>query len=337
MSGEKLYLSNRELATNYRNKQAGSEADTPLFFDDLLAPASLSIKSFREKAISSSCYLMRRNGLRELKYLFMSPAVITSAAQAFGGKHLFLYNPKTSRLCGSRAFSNATMQNDPIAQQKRAVRTKVRKDLKAMTPSERTQQDIAVQKFVLEAPWFHSCKSLCAYISCEALREVDTSKILSEILGCDTQTKKKLYVPRVEDKNSYMRMLNISSMDDLIANSMNILEPAPLDAAGNQRENVMEATQPVDLLVLPGLAFDRSGRRLGRGGGYYDAFLNKYKELVTKQKWKQPLLVALAYSVQIMEEGVIPVTAQDVPIDALVSPDGVIPISSAAKERLCQA
>lgn len=49
--------------------------------------------------------------------------------------------------------------------------------------------------------------------------------------------RKKLYVPRVEDKNSFMRMLNISSMNDLIANSMDILEPAPSDADGNERED----------------------------------------------------------------------------------------------------
>lgn len=48
---------------------------------------------------------------------------------------------------------------------------------------------------------------------------------------------KKLYVPRVEDKDSHMRMLNISSMDDLIANSMKILEPAPVDNDGNERED----------------------------------------------------------------------------------------------------
>lgn len=48
---------------------------------------------------------------------------------------------------------------------------------------------------------------------------------------------KKLYVPRVEDKNRHMRMLNISSVDDLIANSMNILEPDPIDANGNERED----------------------------------------------------------------------------------------------------
>ncbi|KAK3225899.1 hypothetical protein Dsin_005772 [Dipteronia sinensis] len=48
---------------------------------------------------------------------------------------------------------------------------------------------------------------------------------------------KKLYVPRAEDKNSHMRMFHISSIDDLIANSMEILEPSPVDANGHERED----------------------------------------------------------------------------------------------------
>jgi 5-formyltetrahydrofolate cyclo-ligase len=84
----------------------------------------------------------------------------------------------------------------------------------------------------------------------------------------DSNTQKKLYVPWVEDKNSNMRMLHISHMEDLVANSMNILEPAPVDAQGNDREDVLQADEPIDLFILPGLAFDRCGRRLGRGGGY---------------------------------------------------------------------
>ncbi|GFS32682.1 hypothetical protein Acr_00g0024000 [Actinidia rufa] len=66
---------------------------------------------------------------------------------------------------------------------------------------------------------------------------------------------------------------------------------------------------------------------------YYDTFLMNYQELAKERKWKQPLLVALSYSVQIMDEGVIPVTPTDVPVDALVTPSGVIPISPAAMER----
>ncbi|XP_042495982.1 5-formyltetrahydrofolate cyclo-ligase, mitochondrial-like isoform X2 [Macadamia integrifolia] len=235
-------------------------------------------------------------------------------------------------------MSEVVSLND-IAKQKKTLRSIVRKELKALSPTQRSQEDIAIQNIVLEASWFKSSKSICAYISCDSLREVNTSKILSAILYNTAeeghkQMRKRLYVPRVEDRNSYMRMLNISSTSDLIPNLMNILEPTPLDSDGNQREDVMQATDPVDLFLVPGVAFDRSGRRLGRGGGYYDMLLKKYQDVAAEQKWKQPLLVALSYSLQIMEEGVIPVTPNDVPVDALVSPAGVIPISPAAFERM---
>jgi 5-formyltetrahydrofolate cyclo-ligase len=51
---------------------------------------------------------------------------------------------------------------------------------------------------------------------------------------------KDLYVPRVEDKNRSMRMLKITNMDDLVKSSMDILEPSPLDANGNDREDGMK-------------------------------------------------------------------------------------------------
>ncbi|XP_022738640.1 5-formyltetrahydrofolate cyclo-ligase, mitochondrial isoform X2 [Durio zibethinus] len=213
-----------------------------------------------------------------------------------------------------------------IFKQKRILRSKVRQVLKSMDPTLRSQEDDIIQSIVLDAPWFKSSKRLCAYISCSALREVDTSKLLSQILrnpstdGSMLQTAKKLYVPRVEDKNSNMRMFNISRMDDLVANSMNILEPASVDADGNDREDVMHANDAVDLFILPGLAFDRSGRRLGRGGGYYDTFLKNYKELAKERNWRQPLFVALSYSVQMVDEEIIPLTPNDVLVDALVSP-----------------
>ena len=44
----------------------------------------------------------------------------------------------------------------------------------------------------------------------------------------------------MEDKNRNMRMFKITTMDDLVKNSMNILEPSPLDASGNAREDGMK-------------------------------------------------------------------------------------------------
>ncbi|XP_044486966.1 5-formyltetrahydrofolate cyclo-ligase, mitochondrial-like [Mangifera indica] len=277
-------------------------------------------------------------------------ALVTQArAYTYSSLTLNYFNNK---LTSPRSFGSVMIMNnntttnppqqsslDSIFAQKRLLRSKVRRTLKSMDPSLRSYEDDAIQNIVLEAPWFKSCQRLCAYISCSALREVDTSKLLSRILQTppkDSHAKmvKKLYVPRVEDKNSNMRLFHISSVDDLIANSMNILEPAPVDADGKEREDVLQANEPVDLLLLPGLAFDRSGRRIGRGGGYYDTFLKKYQELAKERNWRQPLLVALSYSLQILDEGIIPVTPTDVPVDALVSPSGAIPISQAAFDSM---
>ncbi|GLU03018.1 hypothetical protein SLE2022_202380 [Rubroshorea leprosula] len=222
---------------------------------------------------------------------------------------------------------------EAIFERKRSLRSKIRKQLKNMDPAQRAQEDDAIQNIVLESPWFKASKSLCAYMSSAALHEVDTLRIVSEVLSDHAKERKKLYVPRVEDNNSNMKMLMISTVDHLTASSMNILEPALVDSDGHQREDVMQASDPVDLFILPGLAFDKSGSRLGRGGGYYDLFLKRYQELIEERKWKQPLLVALSYSVQTMEEGKIPVTPYDVTVDALVSPSGFTLISSTALKK----
>nr|XP_023884865.1 5-formyltetrahydrofolate cyclo-ligase, mitochondrial-like isoform X2 [Quercus suber] len=272
------------------------------------------------------CHYTARAG-RQMISSAKQVVMLTQARTLASPPTPFSSHPTNVRLVPepNRSFVTMTTNNDDphevdaIFQRKHSLRSKLRKDLKNMDPIRRSEEDNAIQSIVLEAPWFKASKSLCAYISCAALREVDTSRIVSQVLSKPTQEQKKLYVPRVEDRNSNMRMLKISSVADLIINSMNILEPSLVDCDGKQRED--------------GLAFDRSGRRLGRSGGYYDLFLKKYQELAMQQKWKQPLLVALSYSLQIVDEGAIAVTSNDVPVDALVSPAGFIPISPAALDR----
>ena len=69
-----------------------------------------------------------------------------------------------------------------------------------------------------------------------------------------------------------------------------------------------------DLVLVPGVAFDRDGRRLGRGYGYYDRFLAGLPESVPR--------VALAFSHQVVRE--VPVAAWDVSIHMLVTEEGAI-------------
>ena len=75
-----------------------------------------------------------------------------------------------------------------------------------------------------------------------------------------------------------------------------------------------------DIIVVPGLAFDRRGKRLGRGFGYYDRFLGGLPESVPR--------VGLAWASQRIPE--VPVDAWDVPVHALVTEEGVIRVLKAS-------
>ena len=70
----------------------------------------------------------------------------------------------------------------------------------------------------------------------------------------------------------------------------------------------------IDLVLTPGLGFDKKGNRLGRGGAFYDNFF-KHKKM-TAARW------ALAFSVQVCDE--IPHDDSDAPIDAVVTENEVI-------------
>ncbi|KAL2652510.1 hypothetical protein R1flu_020638 [Riccia fluitans] len=217
-----------------------------------------------------------------------------------------------------------------LRQQKKALRLAMKRTLRNFPLESRLEEDKAIQKHVLSADWFAQSRSLCAYLSCAALREVDTNQIVASILQHDaSEMAKELYVPRIVDREANMVMLNVSTTEDLVTNSMGIVEPDFTDSGGHPRKSVLEASHPVDVLLVPGLVFDRSGRRCGRGGGYYDVFLSKYLELVKDKNWKRPLLVALAYSVQVVADPV-PIAETDVPVDALVLASGVLPVSDYA-------
>ena len=75
----------------------------------------------------------------------------------------------------------------------------------------------------------------------------------------------------------------------------------------------------LDLVMVPLVAFDRRGGRLGMGGGYYDATLAFLKQ---RDRWLRPRTVGVAYAVQEVEA--LPVDLWDVPMMAIVTETGVI-------------
>ncbi|KAG0286801.1 hypothetical protein BGZ98_004954, partial [Dissophora globulifera] len=121
-------------------------------------------------------------------------------------------------------------------------------------------------------PAFKESKTVSVYISMHG--EINTQDIIRTLLD----SEKSCYVPRCKGKN--MDMVKIESWEDFISlpkNNWNIPEPTQDDP----REN--DTPRGLDLIIMPGLAFDRNGTRLGHGRGYYDKYIvkaNAYNESV---------------------------------------------------------
>ncbi len=98
-----------------------------------------------------------------------------------------------------------------------------------------------------------------------------------------------------------MIAIRIYSLDNMIEDNWGILEPKDID-----KKNICEN---FDLIIIPGLAFDRRGNRIGYGGGYYDKYFSKIKNINNK--------VALAYDFQILDN--IKSEIHDIKVDYIIS------------------
>ncbi len=140
--------------------------------------------------------------------------------------------------------------------------------------------------------------------------EVGTDRIRGRCLAAGAL----LYYPRVMEDGE-LSFFRHREGDGWIPGPYGIREPLVVPGDDGVRGGF-------DLVVVPGLAFDASGRRLGRGYGYYDRFLAALGGTA--------LTVGLAFTWQLVPE--VPVDAWDVPVDAVVTEDGIVRASGAAAE-----
>lgn len=77
----------------------------------------------------------------------------------------------------------------------------------------------------------------------------------------------------------------------------------------------------LDVVVVPGLGFDRAGRRIGQGGGYYDRFLARLPQRVIRVGW--------AFGVQVVDE--LPADPHDQGVDMVITEDGVLTCSTTSR------
>eukprot|EP00884_Botryococcus_braunii_P022636 jgi/Botrbrau1/9056/Bobra.0376s0030.1 len=207
----------------------------------------------------------------------------------------------------------------PLVSEKRALRTKVQALLKSLDDATKQKESEAIHSRLLDSRLLDNVEAIALYVPCQRLNEVDTSILMENELR---KGKGKIYLPVVKDKAANMSFYHLDSVSGLRpVPPYGILEPSATYEDGKPRENVLDAGKPLDVMIIPGLAFDRQGHRLGRGGGYYDKFIQTYLEHIEQRSWKRPLIVGLAFRAQIVDK--VPVEATDKTVDYIATPDGV--------------
>lgn len=173
-----------------------------------------------------------------------------------------------------------------------------------LAPGERIGRSERITCALLAHPVFAACTTCCLY--CSFRSEVATGPLLRACL----QAGKTVGVPLTQPAVSRLRMVRITDPD-------HDLEPGYLGIAEPRRELVEQAAldhATIDLVILPGAAFDREGQRLGYGGGFYDRFLAR--------EAPRALRVGLGFAVQVVER--LPVLPHDMPMDLLFTEDEVL-------------
>jgi 5-formyltetrahydrofolate cyclo-ligase len=192
---------------------------------------------------------------------------------------------------------------------RRALRARLAARRRGLTPGEREHAAHAVAGHALRTLPLKAGSRVAIYASLPG--ELDTTPLieLARERGC------RLYLPRIDRPRSARGMRFLAMDGALSRNRLGIDEPD----AGAPRIGA----RWLDLVLLPLLGFDRSGVRLGTGGGFYDrafAFRNH------RCSWHAPRLVGLAYAFQELER--IEAATHDVRMDAVITDEGVIQCST---------
>jgi 5-formyltetrahydrofolate cyclo-ligase len=190
-----------------------------------------------------------------------------------------------------------------VREAKRALRRRIKDWRDGLTPAERDEMTEQVARRVFDLGAYRRARHVLAYAAHGS--EVGTDAITAGIL----KDGKGLILPRVTEEGLVLHRVEDPSRD-LVPGVWDIPEPAA--------DCPVVAPEEVDLFLLPGLAFDALGRRLGYGRGYFDRTLAD----VPGAK------VALAFDGQVVDQ--VPVGPRDVAVDGVVTPTRVIRCGAAA-------
>lgn len=179
---------------------------------------------------------------------------------------------------------------------KRDLRKRVRALMEAQAPDERRRRSASVADKLFALDAFRKAPAVCFYVAMP--HEVDTAPMIDKALARGM----RVCVPRCDMETIELTLYEIRDRAHLQKGTWGILEPEPHPA---------RAVDPAEIacVVVPGVAFDAGGNRVGNGKGFYDRFLKKLAPGAAK--------IGLAYSLQMVPR--VPAEPHDVKLDQVLT------------------
>lgn len=175
---------------------------------------------------------------------------------------------------------------------KRSIRARLLAERKSYPLAACVEQSLMVQQRFLQSPQYRNAACLALYSSIH--NEVQTEEVARSAIAAG----KSLVYPRI--KGEHLEFVLVPALTELAAGTYGVLEP-------QGRELVPVAA--LDVIVVPGVAFDRDGHRLGYGRGFYDRVLAGCREGCAK--------VGFAYDFQLV--AALPAAQHDRKLSMLVT------------------
>lgn len=174
------------------------------------------------------------------------------------------------------------------------LRALIRTKRREMTADEVLSKSARIQKQLFSFDKYVNAKTVMLYVS--AFNEPSTIEIIKDAI----EYEKRVVLPVSDTATETIVLSYLDSLDDLEKGAYGILEPKVIKPAD---------TADIDFILVPGLAFDRRGNRMGFGKGYYDKLLCKTCAEKT----------ALCYEFQLFDE--INADDHDIPMNTIITED----------------
>ena len=181
---------------------------------------------------------------------------------------------------------------------KNEIRKKLLKQRRRLSPSKKKNHEIQMLSFL--QTWEIFNEACIIHIFLPILDEPETRKIIE----FSWKSGKQIVVPCVLQNKPELFHSRLNSFEDLRPGALGVLEPSP-------ERRIAFTPERFDLVIVPGVAFDRLGGRLGYGKGYYDRFLDQ----------TLAFRLALAFDFQLLQT--VPTEMHDVPMDGILTESGI--------------